>query len=228
MLGESAGGDLASVTFPVNVSAGDLIVAIGTTWQSPTPGAPVVSDNLSTPTSYTVLSGLGWDNNNFRVFVAYGIAAVSGACTLTVNPPTSSVFLTFGADFFHGAPASSPLDVDGGITRGASTNPTANITTTAANALIVGWYDNGLGTGAATAPGAGYTQICEVETNGNRLQGIAEFQIVTSIGTYAVNASAPSGQWAINRVSFKPDVAPPAPGGRPGMFHPHLIGKAWF
>jgi hypothetical protein len=210
LLGESAGGDSAAITFPSAVAIGDLIVVAGVTWWSTNTGTPAVSDNLSTPTSYTVGGAVG-NSANYQQFVGYGIAKAAGTPTVTVNPPGTQAFIMFGADAWS-LVHPVPLDANPGGTGALGANPSTSITTVDTGALIVATMDYGAGDGAAITPGAGYTQIAERETNGSKIQGSTMFRLATTPGSYTVNWTASGSPNAIYRTSFKPaPYYPPKP-----------------
>ena len=213
---EGSGGNNTAV-FPANVGSGNLLVAGGSIARGgSTSTSLTVTDSLGT--SYTVkLSGEDINNSFNRTFIAYGVAASGGANTITVAPSNGLDRVQFAIDEFSGQHA-TPLDVDGGASGDLNSgSPTMNITTVAANDLILGAICVDTSDGSETdAVGAGYTRI-------GHLQGLVtagddfsfEFQLVTTVGTYAVNWTLSTNYHCqIYCVAMKPVGGPPPSAAR--------------
>jgi len=129
--------DSTTLAFPANVTSGSLLLVAGSCWQTGAGNSGItVTDTRST--SYTVLmkAGFASDGGQMVPFIAYGIAASSGACTVTVDPSGTGNYLAFTIDELAGVHA-TPLDVDGGQSTGTSTAPADGLTTAAAGTLLV-------------------------------------------------------------------------------------------
>ena len=203
----SGSGDSSTLAFPGNVTAGNLLIVGGAAWAATAPTGIVVTDSRST--SYTVLSVQ--DVGNVRYWIAYGVAASSGACTVTVNPQGASADHTYSINEFSGQHA-TPLDVDDGASSGQNDNPSSSITTVAADALIIGvmTHDDDAASSPAITPGASYTQIGESENNSTNQCHSLVFRIVTTAQAYTVNWTlniAVGKESGIYTASFKPAVA---------------------
>jgi hypothetical protein len=195
----AAGVGSATLAFPGSVTAGNLLVIAGFTGGA---GSSVaVSDSRST--SYTVASSVV--SGGFQIFIAWGVAATTGGCTVTVDPAGTTARLSFVIDEFTGQHA-TPLDVNGGVATGSDASPTINITPLVADDLIVGIMAQTSGTTLTLTPGAGYTQIAETEDSAN-LPINGHFQVTAATTATAVNwTMSGSGAWATYAVAFKAAV----------------------
>lgn len=202
------GTDTCAVAFPNNVTAGNLLIVGGSGADEDSgPGTYTVTDTVGT--TYTTLlcttvpTQAGFEST---AFLAYGIAAGSGANTVTVNPTldTSVQQMDFAIDEFTGV-ADPPLDVDGGSSTGTSTTPADGITTLTANDLVIGVVGIGTITGPTLTPGSGYTQIGESQSGGDGFN--FEFQIVTTAQLYSVNWTSTNILWSACTAAFKEAVA---------------------
>jgi hypothetical protein len=193
----------ASVPFPGNVTANNLLVVAGTVWRDQ--GTTItISDTLGT--GYSTLIFVSTTDGDYRPFIAYGIAPSSGGNTVTVTAGADGSYCSFGMDEFSGADASAPLDTDGGgVSGGPDTNPTSSLTTGVANALIVGTMSVQANAVVLMTPGSGYTEIAEEEDNTNHQSFHTEFKIVATAQAYTVDwtIGTPSA-WDLYRVSFRP------------------------
>lgn len=194
--------DSCALDYPDDVTAGNLLIVGGGAWDNPEITSVVVTDTVGT--SYTTILCDKLDTEFQAYYVAYGIAAATGANTVTVNPSGSSANrIRFSIDEFTGQ-AASPLDVDGGSSTSTGTAVTDSITTGTANALIIGLA--GMVDSTTITQGGDYTQIGEYQGDlaGNNLA----FRIVTTATSYTVDWTlAASMAWQACTVSFKEAVA---------------------
>lgn len=168
------------LVFPGNVTAGSLLVVMGTTYHSPAIATITVTDTRST--SYTVYSGTR--TTEIRFFIAIGVAGSSGACTVTVDAVEATAYISAAIDEFAGT--TPVISVDDGVTAVASnTSHVASITTATSNELVLGVIDWSAA-GLTVAPGSGLTQIGETE---NALAELfsAEFIIAGAAGAVTVD-----------------------------------------
>lgn len=195
-------GSVASTTlaFPGNVTSGNLMVLLGMANNSI--ASVGVTDTLGS--TWSCLSG---SFSVDRLYICYAKAPSTGANTVTLTP-SANASLTFWIDEFTGQHATSPLDVNGGISTGTSTSPADSLTTTVANALVLGVMQKQCGgcTGAESiTPAGGYTQIGEEEDATSPLSGSAVFQVVTTAQAYSVSWTiGTSRTWGAYTASFVP------------------------
>jgi hypothetical protein len=192
----SSGGDSMALAFGVNVTAGNLLVAVGNVWNDPQTSSFAVSGSLHA-SGWTVYSGSASASaTNTTVFLIWRVATSSGTETLTVNPSGSQFWGSMSvAEFTSGGTIS--LDTDNGHQTGSPTNaPFKNITTTAAVGLIVGV----VGTDGANypnpvthTPGASYTQFGEIESTENASHN-GTYRITSSATNYTVDWTFGSNQ----------------------------------
>lgn len=199
---ECANCDSLALAYPGNVTAGDLLVVGGNTYDTNGTTGHTVTDSVGT--SYTVFNctALTASFPNATPFIAIGIAPSSGANTVTVNPSldASANQIVFGIGEFSGTATSSILDVDGGSSTGTSTTPSDGITTTTANDLIVGLV--GFQTSAAVTPSGSYTQIAEDQGSINGFN--LAYQIATTATAYTADWTLGSSQqWTACTIAVK-------------------------
>lgn len=192
--------DTCAQAFPGNVTVGNLIIVGGNTYDSSGATGYTITDTVGT--TYSVLTCTTLTASATATpFIGYGIAAASGANTVTVNPTidASANQIVFAIDEFSGADA-SPLDVNGGSSTGSSTTPSDSVTTTALNDLVVGLV--GFQTSASVTPGGAWTQIGEDQSalDGFNLQ----FQIATTAQAYTADWTLGSSQaWSACTAAFR-------------------------
>jgi hypothetical protein len=190
----------AAGVFPANVVSGNLLLVTGVFWNAASTATLSVSDTRST--SYTVLlsSTLTAGGGFAKLYIAYGIAPSSGACTATVTPSTSGNYINGVVDEFSGVDA-SPLDVDGSESTGTSTAPSDGLTTGTADALVVGVMT--MANVSGLSEGSGYTLLDEDETYSRQPYG-AEFKIAGAAGAQTVNWTLINNlAWRVYTASFK-------------------------
>lgn len=195
----------AALAFPNNVTAGDLLIAAGTNWK----GSSQTIAVSGCSTTWTTIHGADRSGAGgiYRTWVAYGIAGVSGACTPTVDPGSTSNYGSYSLNAFRGSP-STPLDVDGGDSTGTGTTASDSITTGTANALIIGvMLHTDTAANRTLTAGGSYTQFGEIESVANAPHH-AEFRIATTATAYTVDATiGTSVTWSMQTVSFKEATA---------------------
>lgn len=193
--------DSLALAYPGSVTANNLLVVGGSTYDTAGTTGYTVTDSVGT--SYTVFPCTALTGTpNATPFIAVGVAGGSGANTVTVNPTVdnSANQLVFGIGEFSGTATSSILDVNGGSSTGSSTSPADSLTTTAANSLILGVV--GFQSAAAVTPGGSYTKIAEDQS---ALDGFnLAYRVATTATSYTVDWTLGSSQpWSACTVAIK-------------------------
>ena len=196
--------DSTTIVFPANVVVDNLLVCGGAAWKSVAATSITVTDTRST--AYTVFSvTIG---ASVRLWIAYGLAPSSGACTVTVNPEGTGTYIACAIDEFSGVHLTTPLDVDGGSSTGTSTTPSDSLTTLVANDLLLGVVSHSDISTVAITPGGAYTQIGEYEDSVVTVAYNFEYRLVTAAQVYAVDWTFASSQtWAAYTAAFQPAAA---------------------
>ena len=196
-------GDTTTCAFAGSVTSGSLLIVGGQAYSGATVTSCGVTDTVKT--SYSVLSYPATASTN-HMFLAYGLAPSGGANTITVDCDVD-VYVSYGIDEFSGSDA-TPLNVNAGGANGIDSAPTHSITTTVADALIVGVAGDDSGNTSAITEGSGFTKIAEEENGSLYMRYGLEFKIATSATTYTVDwTTADSVSWQVLAASFKPFVA---------------------
>jgi len=171
---------VVTVAFTTAQSAGSLnVVAIG--WNDATSQVVSVTDsrgNTYTPASAaTVQPGI----QSQVIYYAANIAAGTNTVTVTFNAAASYPDVRIAE--YRGIDGVTPVDAArGAFGTGTSAN-SGTVTTTVANALLVGAsYTQSVTTG----PGSGFTSRMITSPNGS----ILEDRIVTTVGSYAAEGAA--------------------------------------
>ncbi len=208
VLGQRARGRVdnavaATATFPNLVTEGNLVVVAGVVYRG-NGGTTITAVQDALGTEYTPLQFVSTSNGDYRLFIAYGRAPKAGPNSVTVTT-AAAAYMSFGIDEFSGIDDAILLDTDGGgLSGGPSPTPTAFLTPTIANALIVGTVTFEPFVAATITPGAGYTQIAEEEDNSLHIDFNAEFKVVTTMQVHTVNWTLSSSHpWSLYRVSFR-------------------------
>lgn len=194
--------DSCAVAYPGNVTSGDLLVVGGNTYDTGGTTGYTVTDTVGT--SYTVFNCTALTGNpNATPFIAVGVAAATGANTVTVNPTldASANEIIFGIGEFSGTATAGILDVDGGSSTGSSTTPSDGLTTITANSVILGLV--GFQTSSTVTPGGSYTEISESQGSLNGFNFVN--RMATTAQAYTVDWTLGTTQaWSACTVSIKP------------------------
>lgn len=191
--------DSATLAFPGNVTSGNLMVVVGSAWN--TGGGPTITVTDSRSTSYTVRTIVF---SQYTIFVAWGVTSSSGANTVTVDPGGTGNYLSFSVDEFTGQHA-TPLDVnDGTSSTASSTSASDSITTASANALVVGAMGFTNAHTSTIVAGASTTLIGAHTNQTTDTAHGAAFNIISgAAGSYATNWTlGTSSTWTAITVSF--------------------------
>lgn len=198
--------DSAAVAYPGNVTAGNLLVVGGSTYDTAGTTSHSVTDTIGTTYTVYTCTALTASFPNSTPYIAIGIAPSSGANTVTVNPTidASANKMRFGITEFSGV-ANPPLDVNGGSSTGTSTTPSDSITTATDNALILGLA--AFQTSASITPGGSYTQITEGQQS---IDGFnLEYRIATTAQAYTVDWTMDVNQaWSACTISVQAATSP--------------------
>lgn len=197
-------GTTIDIVYPGNVSANSLLLIGCSFWSNPAATVTGATDTVSTSYAAAITGTLA--DGLSRVHLIYGKAPSSGANTVTVTFSQSGSG-SCSADEFIGQHA-TPLDAAGTVSTGTSTAPSASVTSTVANDLIVGVMTQSGNASPTITPDAGWTQIGEEEVGTTDMPHSLIFKIVTTAQPYTpswtLGASEP---WGAIAAAFKPAVA---------------------
>ncbi len=201
------GGSSATTagTYPGNVTAGNLLVAVAVWWRSAGAGATLnVSDDLSTSFSTIVSDAITLGTGTYRVAIIYGVASSSGANTVVISDASGNAFMSASYNEFSGQHA-TPLSVSSTTPNtGTSTDPTASLSTLTSGELVIGIFGHGAGTVPSLSVDAPATQFGEQETDDLDMAHSAAYRIGGSAGSHAIDwTSSASVAWATLIASFK-------------------------
>lgn len=201
--------DSATVAYPGNIGSGSFLACWGANWHATATTSVTVTDTRST--SYSTLlapTGIGWGGGTGKPWVAYGVSASGGACTVTIDPNGTANYFNATIDEFTGQHA-TPLDVDDGETTGTSATPSSSITTTADYDLVLAAMALGALSNAIFASKTG--RLCQVAFNGSDAQ--QPYAVALSfVGTAGAKSMAwdlggDSRLFSIYTAGFKPAAA---------------------
>lgn len=204
--GSTAGNtaeDYRGIVLGSAVAVGDFCVAIGAVFGT-SPDAITVTDDVGT--TYSVFTD-GNFTSNVTAYIATGTVTTAGTNTIWIDPVTDS-YISGAATCFSGADT-SPLDVGAtGTFQTGVTNPSASITTTTANDLILALLVNS-GSGSPTiTPNASYTEIGETEDGACCATYSAVFRIVTTATSYTVDWTlSAANNTGVYPAAYKPSTA---------------------
>lgn len=218
---DQAGGfDSTTLAFNSNVTAGNLVGVCGANWNGTITGAIAHSDTVGT--SYSVVLGSSTGSTPNKVWIAYGIAAASGANTVTINPDVSNAFASYTIFEFSGVD-STPLDATGTPNTGSGTSASSSVTAVAADNLVINCMSQGSGGNHALTSdtGGGWSLLGEIESSSNAPHH-GQYQIFSSSGSktgaVTIGASVP---WSSLSLSFEAAAG----GGGPVLpFNRNLLG----
>lgn len=176
-----------SVTYPGNVTAGDLLIATGGGFDTPS-----VTDTLGN--TWHQVSTV--TSNGYTQTVWYAIANASGACTLNFTTPTSHPFCScVGAQYHSTGIGTWHFDQQStGLGTGGA-QASGNITTTQAPEAIVGWNTCATATGLASGPGWTSEQAASTYT-------LYQDQVATTVVTVNSTSTSGAATWGANVASF--------------------------
>lgn len=204
---ESANYDSTTLAFPSNVVSGNLLLCCGAVWDGSAITSIPISDTVGT--SYTTLLGtVVGGGQSILAWVAYGIAAGSGANTVTINPNGGGRYSSQTLIEFSGIDA-TPLDVNGGNSTGTSTSASDSITTTAADTVVVGIMTHGSTSAQFLTPdtGGGWVEAGEVQSTTNAPHNVV-YQIFASAGSKTPSWTiGNSVTWCAMTASFEATAA---------------------
>jgi chitodextrinase len=187
---------VVSATYRAVQVAGDLnVVVVG--WNDTISGVQSVTD--SSGNAYiravgpTLRTGLGQQS----IYYAAGIGgAAAGANTVTVKFDRPAEYVDLRIAEYHGISTPSPVDVVTGASGSSSSNTSGSVTTTAANALLVG---ANLVAKSTQRAGAGFTSRVITSPDGD----ILEDRVVTTTGSYSATATTTGGAYVMQMVAFR-------------------------
>lgn len=175
------------VTFPAHVTVGDLLIACGGGFDTPS-----VSDSLgNTWAEVTTVT-----SNGYTQTVWWAVANASGACALTFTTPTSHPFCSCAAGQYHSTgvgtwhfdQATQALGTGGAQASGP-------VTTLHAPEALIGW--NTCATATGLTPGAGWTGEQAAST-----YTLLQDQVATATGTFNSQSTSGAATWGANIATF--------------------------
>jgi len=188
-------GSSVSVPFQSAQAGGDLnVVFVG--WDQASSAVTSITDTQGN--AYVVASGPTVNPSGTTQVVYYAkniAAAAAGANTVTITLNSSVSYPDVRALEFSGVDTTSPFDVAAAATGTGATLNSGNLTTSAANELLVasGNVQHSYTGGA----GPGYTQILVSSWN------LVEDAIAATPGSYSATSTASSGYWVMQLIAFK-------------------------
>lgn len=214
-----AGANSTTQAYPNNVTSGNLLTVQGCAFDGTADPASITvtgSGAGCAGTTFTVHSNAAFDSNgNYRLFIARGIAAATGACTVTVDPAGTSSDMGFAIDEFSGVDSANPLDVDAGTANSGGSTGTAvsqSVTTASDNALILGATAYS-GADTTITQGGSYTLIGESETGSGSQPFSAVFRIAGTAQAYTVDWTLGAARfWDSYVVSIRAAASTTTPG----------------
>lgn len=204
---EASNYDSITLAYNSNVTSGNLLTCSGGVWNGSEISSIPHSDTVTT-SYFTILGSTTPAGFALKPWTAYGMAAGSGANTVTINPQGGGRYSSHTIAEWSGVD-STPLDVDGGSSTGTSTTPSDGITTTAASTVVVATVTHG-GSGSQSITedtGGGWTKLGEIESTSNAPHN-TQYQLFSSAG--AKTASWTLGGtlgWSAMTVSFEETAA---------------------
>ncbi len=201
----SQGGPSKSVSFPANVTAGNLIV-VPVSWYQGT--ITRIYDNRGNTYNPVTSIRCAYNGTNDCVQLYYVKNAIPGQTTVTVtfSDYTDS---NIGIYEYSGYDTYAPLDKVAGAT-GYSTTPNGGtLTTSINNELYFAVGVDNWGNGTGITPGSGYTLRHSTLDYANNERFYSEDRI-SPAGSYQSNFTIGGGSsWAAIGASFKPAIVVP-------------------
>lgn len=191
--------DSTTLAYTSNVTANNLLIIAGSNWRS---GGAALTITDTVGTSYTVIEHDF--QTNYKIYIAYGKAGGSGANTVTIDPSSIGNYMAFAIAEYSGNDTTTLLDVDGGFSTGTGTAASDSLTTTTANALIIGVMGFETATTRTLTPGGSYTELGEFEDNNSITAYNAVSRIATTATSYTVDWTlGASDTWHALTAAFK-------------------------
>ncbi len=196
-----------ALPFSAAQTAGNLnVVVVG--WNDATAKVQSVTDSVGN--TYALAVGPTVHSSGFAsqsIYYAANIkSAAAGANVVTVTFDQPAQYPDIRIAEYRGADTTNPVDVKVAAQGNSASSSTGAVTTTSANALLVG--ANLSAVGLTTGPGTSFTSRVITNPDGD----ILEDRIVTATGSYS--AAAPlsaSGPWIMQMVAFRAAGSAPAP-----------------
>lgn len=197
----SVNSTVCTVTFPSNVTAGNLVVLSVNNQSQPNTLTPTdgSGDTFVADIPNTVLAG-AWTTQSWHV-----IPTTTRAETITFTAGTSGAMGCMAAEF-SGQAASSPTDAVQFQALSFTTNPTITTTgnLTQNNDLVVGFFFTNQFAGTLTTPGTGFTAC----STANSTTNLCEYKILSGGSgstTTATTAAESSGANTVEQIiPYKP------------------------
>ena len=202
---DTSAGDSSETTAITVDSGSDILLVAGIGSEDSTEADSVIS-SITCNTTETMTQAKTYFEGVNRVDIWYLINPTVGSynCVTAYAGTVSDSVLNFSV--YTGAKQSAQPDAVSAGESGAGFPATPDVTTVAANCVIVDVVDGNLSTQTAVEPTAGQTEILDTDT-ANHTVGVG-YEIVTTATAYSQTWSATGGgSWDAIAVSFAP-VAP--------------------
>src|SRR5262245_29490182 len=185
-----------AVPFTAAQSAGNLnVVVVG--WNDTTAVVQSVVDSRGNVYTRAVGPTARAGSATQSIYYAANIvAAPANGNTVTVTFAPAAIFADVRIAEYRGIDPVNPVDVVAGTNGSSALSDSGAVTTTSANALLVG---ANMVQNSTTGPGAAFTS--RVITNPD--SDILEDRIVTATGSYNATAPVASGWWIMQMVAFR-------------------------
>ena len=188
------------VTYSGAQVAGDTnVVVIG--WRNATSNITSVTDSAGNVYTSAVSTFRGNGVSQAIYYAANIKSAAAGGNTVTVSFDRQTPYVDVRALEYSGLDPVSPLDVGRSANGSGALANSGSVTTTAANALIVG---GGYTLGAFSGAGSNFTS--RIVT----FDGVAQDRVVTAAGPFSATAPVSGGAWVMQVAVFKAATVPAA------------------
>lgn len=190
---DGSGSTTASVMFPSNVAAGNLLIA-AIDYANPMPDPTSLADTAGD--TFTLIEKP--TQGTWRTLVGYAIASSGGPMTVTFAVPGSPTILNLRAFEYSNVAPVQPVSASAGAT-GTSVGPDASttmISTQEPNELIFAFFTV---RGQIAAPGTGFTSRSSFDGD------VVEDRVAPTAGSYTVigSASPAAAEWSLTAVALR-------------------------
>jgi hypothetical protein len=209
--------------YPGNVTIGDLLLVGGAHYISSGSGVDsVTASGAGAPASWTFILATQQvqPGGTPHSWLAYGVAAATGACTISCNCSSGTSYISVSQTEFQNVIA---FQVDGGTSKSFSNSAADSLTVGFSNELIVGlaaWNNNITATEAG-----GWTLIGKIEDWSGSMPHSLIYQIGTSAGSYTPTWGLSSTvDWTAQSIAFTGDNSGSATAVNVGMLYDYVSG----
>ncbi|MGA9668718.1 MAG: immunoglobulin domain-containing protein, partial [Terracidiphilus sp.] len=184
-----------AVSYPAAQAAGDTnIVVIG--WNSNSSSVSSVTDSAGNSYQVAVPLATGSALSQTIYYAANINAAGAGSNVVTVKFSSSVPYADIRVLEYSGLVAASPFDAGASASGNSSAANSGSAHTTNANDVVIG---AGITATTFSAAGSGFTSLGLSTPDGD----LAEYEVVSTAGSYAATASVSTGPWLMQAAAFK-------------------------